>query len=241
MAYEAEKSRLYSLIETKTGRTLVRNSHLEREADERALEARNQVGLTATGTTADNINHDTDMWEELPTGITTYGENAAWFYLWRDPVGHAADAWWTSTTHRNNLLNPNFTNWGLGIYTEFPPGETSDLLRRWYFICIFTNNPETTVPEPIPVTPQGDCPTLLVPAYNRKITVYAGVNVRTSPSLASDKIDYMTITNESHRIVGTVQGADWKGVKTWYVLRNNRGWRYVNSYTGLTSSPTAIE
>src|SRR5574338_750187 len=129
MAYETEKGRLYGLLEARTGRELVRDSRLESEADERALEARHQVGLYVTGTSADNIRHDLDMWEELPYGITAYGENAAWFYLWRDPVAHAADAWMASNAHRHNLLNQTFTNWGLGIYTEMPPGETNELYR----------------------------------------------------------------------------------------------------------------
>lgn len=241
MAYEAEKARLYSLLEQKTGRTLTRNAHLEREADERALEARQQVGLIATGTSSDNIKHDTDMWEELPSGITTYGENAAWFYQWRDPVGHTADAWMGSTPHRNNLLNPAFTNWGLGIYTEFPPGVTEPLERRWYFICIFTNNPAVTVPVP-PVVPTGDCPEKLTPIVNRKATVFNGVNIRLRPELGAEDIDYQTTANKSIVLVGTVVGQSYSGSIKWYAfVDGSRGWRYVHTASNLVAPPTRIE
>jgi hypothetical protein len=237
VAYEAEKLRLYGLLEQKIGRSLIRNPLLEKEADERALEARNEVGLEADGN--DGITHDLDMWEELPAGITTYGENAAWFYFWNDPVAHCAEAWWNSTHHRNNLLNTAFTNWGLGIYTEMPPGQTNELYRRWYFITIFTNNP-VVQPEPIPVTPpKGVCPTNLTPIYNRKTTIGEQVNIRTSPKLDSVYIDYMTTKPETHKIVGQVTGDTYNASTSWYVMKEDRGWRYV--HRSLCSTPVRIE
>ena len=239
MAYEAEKTRLYGLLEQRTGRRLIRNAHLESEADERAKEARDQVGLTATNTDADNIKHDMDMWEELPKGITTYGENAAWFYLWHDPVAHAADAWWASTQHRNNLMNLNFTNWGLGIYTEMPTGSTDELLRRWYFIQIFTNDPQVQS-TPIPVTPPpGQCPTTLTPIYNRKITIGTGVNIRTAPLLTDSYIDYQTTSSETHNILGSIAGGSYNGSTKWFVMKGSRGWRYAHST--VVSTPVRIE
>lgn len=145
MAYDLEKARLYGLLEERTGRALIRNVQLESEADERALEARNQVGLNATGTPADDIKHDLSMWEELPVGISHYGEDAAWFYQWIDPVGHCADAWMASVPHFNNLMDPDFSNWGLGIHTELPNGVTEELERRWYFILLLTDDPDEPV------------------------------------------------------------------------------------------------
>lgn len=241
MAYETEKARLYTLLEQKTGRKLIRDAHLEREADERALEARQQVGLYATGTSADNIKHDMDMWEELPTGITTYGENAAWFYLWPDPVAHAADAWVGSYDHRSNLLNPAFTRWGLGIHTEMVPGDTNELYRRWYFIQIFTNEPKIAVPAP-PVIPQGDCPKSLTPINNRRSTIFAGVNVRLRPELGAEDIDYMTSANKTVNVIGSVPGDDYLGTNKWYAFWDGAGgWRYVNSRGNLCAPLVRIE
>ena len=242
MAYENEKARLYSLLEQKTGRKLVRDAWLEREADERALEARNQVGLTYTGTSSDNIKHDLDMWEELPSGITTYGENAAWFYLWHDPVAHAADAWMSSAAHHSNLVNPAFTRWGLGMYTEMPAGETNELLRRWYFIQIFTNEPKVVSTPVPPVIPTGDCPRNLTPISNRKTTVFGGVNVRLRPELGDEDIDYMTDGNKSINVIGSVIGQDYLGTNKWYVFVDGaRGWRYVNSRGNLCTPLARIE
>lgn len=242
--YETEKTRLYSLLEQKTGRVLKRNQDLEIEADERALEARNQVGLDYTGTDSDNIKHDLDMWEELPYGVTTYGENAAWFYLWRDPVAHAADAWMASDAHRHNLLNPEFTNWGLGIHTELPPGDTNELYRRWYFICLFTNDPKIVAPTTPPVIPTGDCPKGLVQINNRKVTIFGGVNIRLRPELGSEDIDYQTAANKTVPLVGSVTGDDYIGTTKWYVfLDPERGgqWRYVNSRGNLVGNLVRIE
>ena len=238
MAYEAEKTRLYGLLEQKTGRRLIRNAHLEAEAEERAKEARLQVGLNATGTSSDAIIHDMDMWEELPKGITTYGENATWMYLWPDPILRAAESWWDSAPHKNNLLNPAFTNWGLGIYTELPAGETNELFRRWYIIHLFTNDPFVQ-PAPIPVIPVGECPANLTPIYNRKIALGVGVNVRIAPKISAGNIDYKTSKIETHNIVGTVPGSSFNGSTKWYAFKSSRGWRYV--HTTVASAPVRIE
>lgn len=138
MAYETEKNRLAQLITDAVGISRTRDSDLEREATERALEARNQTGLNAGSADGyDLIAHPSHEQRLARLGApATVGtaELATWNYLWNDPVESAANGLLNSPDHRSVLDNSAYTHWGIGIYTEMPPGETNELYRRWWFI-----------------------------------------------------------------------------------------------------------
>lgn len=140
MAHEAEKLRLATLLTSAIGITRQMDSALEREADERALEARQQTGLTFTGTENDEIVHPTSAQRRsrlgVPVSVGT-AELATWNYLFHDPVVAASNGLLGSTPHHAILANPIYTHWGFGIYTELPTGQTDPLFMRWYFIIWF--------------------------------------------------------------------------------------------------------
>jgi hypothetical protein len=73
----------------------------------------------------------------IPSTVGT-AELATWNYLYTDPVKAAADGLLNSSAHRAVLDNRAYTHWGIGIYTEMEPGETRELLRRWWFILWFS-------------------------------------------------------------------------------------------------------
>ena len=142
MAYEIEKNRMADIISSATRVSRIRDAALEREATERAFEARQQVGLVATNTDADKIVHPTPAQRISRLGVpSTVGtaELAIWKYLVHDPIASLANGLLNSAEHRAVLDNPYFDYWGIGIYSEMPSGETSEFLRRWYGIIWLSN------------------------------------------------------------------------------------------------------
>ncbi len=130
----------------------VKNPDLEREANERALEARTQVGLD--GSTP--IPHPTEdqMLAELQwPGSINVTELMNWGYLWPDPAAAAVDArasdgravgLLNTEPHRSLLMNPAYSHWGAGHYSEFKPGDdtTNPLLERHYWgVWLATGTP----------------------------------------------------------------------------------------------------
>ncbi len=148
MTYETEKARLYSKMEQLTGIKRKIDPRLEKIADDRALEARFQVGTT--GSTP--ISHPVDQLKARtwPMQGTYKGvwENATWHYYpstWVDPIDAMVDGtlpsgskvgWWNSAAHKTNMMNPDATSWGLGIHVEPVPNMAS----RHYAITIFTKD-----------------------------------------------------------------------------------------------------
>lgn len=143
MAYEAEKNRLADLITAEVGITRIRDSDLEREATERAYEARLQTGLNIGDADGpDAIVHPAREVRASRLGVplTVYtAELATWNYLMVDNVGRAATGLLTSPDHRAVLDSVLYKYWGIGIYTEMPEGATLETLRRWYFIIWLSN------------------------------------------------------------------------------------------------------
>lgn len=127
--------RLYDLLTIGSTVIRTRNPDLEREAAERAREARDQVGLVADGD--DGIPHPTQTEREARLGPDWTGkgvaEIATWNYLYNDPIKAAADGLLGSPVHRAILDDPTFMYWGAGIYTELPEGEP-ELARRYYVV-----------------------------------------------------------------------------------------------------------
>lgn len=140
MAYEAEKQRIYTELTAAIGITRTIDPILEREAEERAFEAREQVGLNACNCISDQIIHPTAIERrarlKVPDTVGT-AEIALWGYQHLDPVGNCITGWLSSTPHRQVLQSTPYDFWGLGIYTELPPG-MPELERRWYFVCWFS-------------------------------------------------------------------------------------------------------
>lgn len=140
--YEPEKQRVYSLLTTELGFARTIDGALEREAEERALEARQQTGL---GPPYPQITHGTHASRLARLGVVyppyLTPEIATWNLQYHDPVAAAVYGWLNSAPHRNILDDTKYDFWGLGIYTEFPEGETAELQRRWWFLMWLSNEP----------------------------------------------------------------------------------------------------
>jgi hypothetical protein len=149
MAYETEKAKLYQRIEQLTGISRKIDPRLEKIAEDRALEARFQVGTTG----ATPISHPLDQLKARtwPLQGTFKGvwENATWHYyppVWVDPIDALIDAmlpdgtkvgWWNSQAHKDNLLNVDATTQGIGLFKVHIAPTMAD---RWYAIHIFTKD-----------------------------------------------------------------------------------------------------
>lgn len=179
--YEAEKLKLYNRIETLTGIKRKIDPRLEKIAEDRAIEARYQVGTT--GTTG--ITHPTNQlmartWP-LQGAFKGVWENATWHYYpatWVDPIDALIDAtlpdgtkvgWWNSMAHKTNLINPEATTYGIGLHKV----DLATGADRWYAITIFTKDLNmnvvivngTTFPDALSVGPLAaklNAPILLV-------------------------------------------------------------------------------
>lgn len=163
----ADTERFYELLEeginarrAAAGQSLiirVKNPDLEREAAERAVEARQQVGVDGQ----EPIPHPTEdqMLAELqwPGSINTT-ELADWNYLWTDPAAAAVDArasdgrlvgLLNTEPHRSLLMNPAYSHWGAGHHSEFRPGDdvTNPILERHYWI-VWLSTGSPMPPEP---------------------------------------------------------------------------------------------
>lgn len=247
MAYETEKARLLQMLTSSTGISRKVNTDLAREADERAIEAYQEVGI---GPQPDGsykgISHPTQMERESRLGPEWAGKGVAeiaiWCYYTYDAVKFAAEGFMNSAPHRNVLVDTRFKHWAVGVYTHLPVGEPEHM-RRWYFIVWLSVDVPTPPPPPVPEpTPQGDCPANLTPINNRKTTIFDGVNVRLRPKLGSEGIDYITTSNKVANVIGFVPGDDYLGTTKWYVFwEGSKGWRYVNSRSNLCTPLTRIE
>lgn len=156
----ADLDRIYDLLTTGTGIIRTRNADLEREAAERALEARQQVGLNTTGTSSDLIVHPPQSEREARAGEGWAGkgitEVATWSYLWADPLAALVDFTSPSTGNKAGLLNsephntilrdPSFVYWGAGLYTELPPGDPESA-RRYFLIVWLSKQIPTAKPR----------------------------------------------------------------------------------------------
>lgn len=143
MAYDNEKNRLADLLTSAVGIPRTRDQALEREATERAYEASFQTGMNVGSDDGyDWIAHPTQEERTARLGVpnTVYtAELATWNYLHNDPIKAAADGLLNSPAHRAVLDNGFYDNWGIGIYTRMPTGETNELYRRWWIILWFSN------------------------------------------------------------------------------------------------------
>lgn len=141
MAYENEKNRIISEISSAVGFSRTRDSALEREATERAFEARQQTGLTYDGP-QDIIEHPSadERTQRLgvPSTVAT-SELATWNYLYADPIGGAIEGLLESAPHRSVLENEFYDHWGIGIYTEMPDDQTNEIHRRWWIVIWLSN------------------------------------------------------------------------------------------------------
>lgn len=144
MAYDAEKNRFAQLLTNGTGIIRERDADLDREADERSLEARMQTGLNVGSEDGpDNIVHPTaevraQRLGVSPTGLNT-AELAIWKYLVTDPIASLANGLLASAPHRAVLDNATYKYWGFGLYSELPQYETNEFVRRWWGIVWLSN------------------------------------------------------------------------------------------------------
>lgn len=145
MAYETEKNRLASLITSTVGIARVRDEALDREAQERSIEASEQTGMDVGSFDGEDlIIHPTAAVRRARLGVpSTVGtaELATWNYLFGDPILKAAQGLLGSADHRAVLDNAYYDHWGIGIHTKMPVGQTNELLRRWWIIIWLSNVP----------------------------------------------------------------------------------------------------
>jgi hypothetical protein len=168
MDYETERQRMASLLSESVGISRIFVPELNREADERASEARQQVGLNATGTDADKIVHPPQAEREARLGPNWSGmqvaELANWLYAWNDPVKALVDAtnfngekvgYLNTEPHNSILRDRSFKYWGIGFHTELPPGLQDDPVNvRWYNVIWLSRN----IPVPPPNQTFSDVP-----------------------------------------------------------------------------------
>ena len=246
MASATDIDRFASLLQAACGVTRQRVSIIDQQATERAREAREAVGLTGetpiSHPSADAIRAELG-WIGEPIGV---GELATWNYLWRDPVQAAVNGLMNSTPHRNVLVNPAFTHWGIGVYSELPVGETNPILARWYFIVWVA----TGVPRPKPIDlPVGLEPVqfeLLNPPSLSSVVVgpNGAVNVRFSPRMPSDQIDFSTAATGPLRVLllDDVVGEVWSGSDRWSALwiPDRGGFRYCHATLRSAAQPISL-
>lgn len=238
-----EADRFASLLQAACGVTRQRVEIIDLKATERAHEARIQVGLNGetpiSHPTGDDIRSRLG-WDGKPIGV---GELATWNYLWRDPIQAAVNGLMNSAVHNAVLTNHGFTHWGVGIYSELPPGDTNELFRRRYFIVWVA----TGIPQPDPVElPLGTPPTSFTAMPTLPSSVVIGpagaVNVRFAPSLAVPQVDFSTGTTGPLRAfyLGDVEGDSWNGSTRWSALwlPERGGYRYCHST--LRSAPRPV-
>lgn len=124
----------YFKLQVASGISRLKHPDLEREAAERAVEARAQVGLDGTAP----ISHPTQAEREARLGPEWANrgvvELATWNYRYHEPVQAAVDGLIGSAIHRDILVDPRYRYWGLAHYSEFPSGVTEPLEERHYFI-----------------------------------------------------------------------------------------------------------
>jgi uncharacterized protein YkwD len=60
------------------------------------------------------------IWRANQVGYpwTYLGENVAWNSGYANPAQTLSDQWWNSPEHRANILNPNYTQIGVGVATS---------------------------------------------------------------------------------------------------------------------------
>jgi hypothetical protein len=231
-----EVERFAALLQAACGITRTRVIDLDREAGERAAEARAQVGLDGEALIGHPSGDAIRIRLDWPSSIGA-GELATWNYLWRDPVQAAVNGLMASKAHRDVLVNPGFTHWGLGIYTELPtpvPSWTTEALwRRWYFIIWVSTGTPQTVPAPLPLMRAGEVPTFSGSIGHAWVMVNQGTNVRLGPRLAADRVDFNTSQGPLKAAwLGPVKGDTWLAYgDRWSCLwiPDRGGFRYVHS------------
>ncbi len=146
-----EVEQFYSLLVAGIGWTRKRDRRLEYLAAQRTVEAREQVGLNATGTASDLIVHPSQDVLEARLGedwhLKGVGELGTWGYQFLKPIEALVD--YTSPIsgrkfgllntepHRTILMDASYKYWGCAIYDELPAGEP-ELNRRRYGIVILS-------------------------------------------------------------------------------------------------------
>ncbi len=150
MVWDLKKKRLQNLIAADSGILRVRSAALDRFAQKRAREIKEeidpnnptqkpshrgwQLGDPVTPTTWQSY------WDELPDFVNTFGENLTWNYLTRDSVQAAATGWKLSPPHWANETNLKFQRIGIGITRRVLEGdENNPLLWRWFYVAFYTN------------------------------------------------------------------------------------------------------
>jgi hypothetical protein len=151
MAYEAEKTRLLSLIEQRTGIVRSYNADLAVLADERAYEGYLEVGIgQQPDGTYKGISHPTQTQLETRLGPEWAGKGVGEVAIWKfqvlDPMLSVIDGWMASPVHAAVLTATKYEHIGLGIYTHLPVGEP-EVMRRWYVIANVSINAPTG-PQP---------------------------------------------------------------------------------------------
>lgn len=150
MSWDKKKARLQRLIANDTGILRIRDERLDDFAQKRAREIRAELDPRSTDAPTHrgwlpNNGQPTawhTYWDELPDGVSTFGENLTWNYMFRDSIRAAQRGWRNSTLHWQNETNLRFSHLGIGITRKILPGdEENPLAWRWYYAVIFTDNP----------------------------------------------------------------------------------------------------
>ncbi len=92
-------------------------------------------------TTQQAFRHNPVMTLQIPSGWLGAGENIALNGGYSDPYAKLMDQWKTSPAHNTNMLNPNWTDIGVGVFT--------DSFGITWGVQVFAEYPPTWVPPVI--------------------------------------------------------------------------------------------
>lgn len=234
MTLASDRERLYSLLSALPDvPARKRDARLEKIADDRALEAYYEVGISGAAPITHPLPQLFARMYPLQ-GPTAKGvwENALWHYyppLWVDPIAAIVDAtlpdgtkvgWWNSQAHKDNLLNTAATSWGIGLYVQ----PVSSEAPRYYAITEFTE-------DLIPATPVYPLPTAFTPHFGSwKATVIAGKPRRAYYDLAARNWGNAGTTGMVINVIEEVKGPTVEGSPRWFLYAHYiNGWKHCFS------------
>lgn len=95
---------------------------------------------------SNELYHNPNVGSQIPAGWEMWGENVAYVQGYPDPGKQIFQNWMNSPPHKTNILKPEFTDIGIGVYTD-PQGRTwaTQVFAR------YPSNPSTpSAPESVP-------------------------------------------------------------------------------------------
>lgn len=151
---------------------------------------------------SNELYHNSNVGNQIPAGWEIWGENVAYVQGYPEPGKQIFQNWMNSPPHKTNILKPEFTDIGIGVYTD-PQGKT-------WATQVFARYPshpsKPSVPKPETVPDPSVQEALPKPAPNER-PVPADTTVRQVQQTLAElgysevgKADNVAGSNTSHAI-----------------------------------------